>query len=166
MRLLLIAAAILLLHSAQALAAAGRSDTASLVAKSINVVRAKHGLPRLRVSAALSAAAHAHDVEMGKHGYFGHESRDGSAFWQRVERWYTPSGRSTWFVGENILWEEPTISAWTAVAKWMGSPEHRANVLNPAWREVGVDVLHLASAPGVYRGVELTLITTDFGVRG
>jgi uncharacterized protein YkwD len=47
----------------------------------------------------------------------------------------------------------------------MSSPEHRANILDPNWREIGVSAQHVASAPGAYKGLEVTVITTDFGVR-
>ncbi len=48
---------------------------------------------------------------------------------------------------------------------WMRSPEHRANILAPRWREVGIAAVHLDSAPGLFRGLPVTIVTTDFGVR-
>jgi hypothetical protein len=47
----------------------------------------------------------------------------------------------------------------------MKSPEHRANLLSPTWREVGVSALHVAAAPGAFQGLDVTIVTTDFGVR-
>jgi len=47
----------------------------------------------------------------------------------------------------------------------MNSPEHRANILTARWREIGVSAVHLAAAPGAFKGLEVTIITTDFGVR-
>ena len=47
----------------------------------------------------------------------------------------------------------------------MNSPEHRANILTPRWREIGISAVHFAAAPGTYKGLEVTIITTDFGVR-
>jgi len=47
----------------------------------------------------------------------------------------------------------------------MNSPEHRANILNARWREIGVSAVHFAAAPGTYKGLEVTIITTDFGIR-
>jgi uncharacterized protein YkwD len=47
----------------------------------------------------------------------------------------------------------------------MNSPEHRANILTPRWREIGISAVHVASAPGTFKGLEVTIITTDFGVR-
>jgi uncharacterized protein YkwD len=48
---------------------------------------------------------------------------------------------------------------------WMASPEHRRNILDPTWREIGIAAVHAASAPGTYGGQPVTVITTDFGVR-
>ena len=47
----------------------------------------------------------------------------------------------------------------------MNSPEHRANLLDRSWREVGLSAVHAASAPGVYGGDEVTIVTADFGFR-
>jgi uncharacterized protein YkwD len=48
---------------------------------------------------------------------------------------------------------------------WENSPEHRKNMLDPHWREVGISAVHVSSASGVYRGLPVTIVTTDFGVR-
>jgi uncharacterized protein YkwD len=47
----------------------------------------------------------------------------------------------------------------------MTSPEHRANLLDHGWREIGLSAVHVPSAPGVYGGSEVTIVTADFGVR-
>ena len=70
-----------------------------------------------------------------------------------------------WSVGENLLWSSPNVDPAGALKLWMNSPEHRANILTARWREIGVSALHVADAPGVYHGLEVTIITTDFGVR-
>ena len=54
----------------------------------LNAIRRAHGLVPVRLSPPLSAAADAHSRSMGRFGYFEHESRDGSAFWKRVQRFY------------------------------------------------------------------------------
>jgi uncharacterized protein YkwD len=51
------------------------------------------------------------------------------------------------------------------VAHWMSSPEHRRNLLDPAWRQIGLATLTVPSAPGVYAGRDVTVVTADFGVR-
>jgi uncharacterized protein YkwD len=137
----------------------------SNVVQQVNDERSRHNLPSLRLSFRLSAAAEYHSRQMGRRGFFEHESPDGSAFWKRVERFYQSNGYRYWSVGENLLWASPGIGVGGAVRAWMNSPGHRANILSREWREVGLAVVHFDSAPGVYGGDEVTIITMDFGVR-
>jgi len=137
----------------------------SRVLVDINRVRAEHGLAPLRLSTRLSAAASQHSREMARVGYFSHSSADGAAFWRRIARFYPSGGYSSWSVGENLLWSSPDVDAPGAIKMWMGSPEHRANLLNRSWREVGLSAVHSDSAPGTYHGLGVTIVTADFGAR-
>jgi uncharacterized protein YkwD len=137
----------------------------SRVLVDINRVRAQHGLAPLHLSPRLNAAASQHSREMARVGYFSHSSADGGAFWRRIARFYPSSGYSSWSVGENLLWSSPDVDAPGAVKMWMGSPEHRANLLNRSWREVGLSAIHSDSAPGAYHGLGVTIVTADFGAR-
>jgi uncharacterized protein YkwD len=47
----------------------------------------------------------------------------------------------------------------------MKSPEHRANLLNPRWRQIAVAALSVPSAPGFFDDRPVTVVTVDFGVR-
>ena len=160
----------LALASSAAPASTGRSGSvdraldASLVQR-INQVREQHGLAPLRVSVALERAAVAHTREMLSAGYFAHDSSDGSPFWKRVERFYGAKGFRTWYVGENLVWGSPDLSGDDAVTDWLGSPEHRANLLSSSWREIGLAAVHVPSAPGAYGDREATIVTADFGAR-
>jgi uncharacterized protein YkwD len=148
-------------------ALAGTRETAleANVLQEINQVRRAHGLPPFKLSAKLAAAAAQHSNEMGADGYFAHESANHSAFWKRVARWYPPTGARYWTVGENLLWSSPDVSPASAVTMWMNSPEHRANLLNSTWREIGLSAVHFESAPGEYAGRPVTILTADFGTR-
>ena len=97
-------------------------------------------------------------------GYFGHGSADGQPFWERVEKFYPQPASGSWRVGENLLWIPGTISATQAIALWMSSPEHRANILAPGWQQVGIGI-GAAGAPGIFGGRFVTVVTVDFGVR-
>lgn len=141
------------------------SQLESQVLGELNAVRRSKGLVPLRLSRPLSAAADSHSRAMGTFGFFKHESRDGSAFWTRVKRWYGPGGYRSWSVGENLLWSSGQLSADAAVKMWMDSPAHRKNILTPRWREVGLSAVSVAAAPGVYGGRDVVIITTDFGAR-
>jgi uncharacterized protein YkwD len=129
----------------------------------INVFRAQHGLAKLRLNTQLTVAARAHSQQMAQQGYFAHESADGSAFWKRLRSFYLSA--HFWSVGENLIWSSPNIDGARALRLWLGSPEHRKNLVNPQWREIGVSAVHMAQAPGVYHGQDVTIVTTDFGFR-
>jgi uncharacterized protein YkwD len=153
--------------------ATGRSRTASAMAalestvvSRLNQVRRSRGLRPLRFNHKLRAAAVFHSRDMGRRGYFEHNSITGMPFWRRIERFYPSRGFRSWTVGENLLWGSDTYGAAFAVREWMNSPPHRANILSRDWREVGIGAVHFASAPGEYRGRGVTIVTADFGARG
>jgi uncharacterized protein YkwD len=138
---------------------------ASALLREINDVRQEHGLKPFVASAKLSAAAAEHTREMGADGYFEHNSYDSTPFWKRVERWYPSKGWRSWSVGENLLYSSPDVTASDSVELWMGSPPHRANLLNRTWREIGISAIHFDEAPGEYEGQPVTIVTADFGLR-
>lgn len=131
----------------------------------LNAIRREHGLAPLRLAPSLAAAADFHSRTMGRHGFFGHESRDGTEFWKRVKRFYGSNGYGSWSVGENLLWASPTLDASEALRLWMASPGHRKNILTARWREVGLSAVAVTSAPGVFGNRDVMIITTEFGTR-
>jgi uncharacterized protein YkwD len=131
----------------------------------INALRRDHGLAPLRLSSRLSAAARQHSNEMAARGYFSHDSVNGSSFDRRIARYYPMGGSHYWSVGENLLWSSPDVDAGSALDMWWNSPEHRKNMLTARWCEIGLSAVHVTSAPGTYGGREVTIVTTDFGVR-
>lgn len=156
--------------SKSAIAAARSAGMTSLpqlqtqVLAAINDLRRKQGLVPLRLSTALRSAACEQSRSMAEHGFFGHESYGGSPFWKRVAARYAARG-GAWSVGENLVWRSPALNAQTALELWIESPEHKKNLLSPAWREIGLSAVHVASAPGVYEDRAVTILTADFGVR-
>jgi uncharacterized protein YkwD len=171
--LVLVAALCALVLTGTALSSANSQHRATValtsfdygVLSQLNRVRVQFGLTPLHLNMRLSESADAHSREMGTDGYFAHASFDGTTYWKRIEQWYPWSGYQVWSVGENLLWSSPDLSPATALRMWMQSPEHRANILNPNWREVGVAAVHSDGAPGAFGGLPVTIITTDFGVR-
>jgi uncharacterized protein YkwD len=131
----------------------------------INAVRKHNALGPLKSSATLFLVASKHTTEMGQAGYFAHASLDHTLFWKRIERDYPSAGYRSWDVGENLLFVAPNVGATEAMRRWMHSPEHRANILDPDWREIGIATHHFDSAPGVYQEAPVTILTTDFGAR-
>jgi uncharacterized protein YkwD len=140
-----------------------QAGVAASVVRQINAIRASLGLSRLRVNDQLVDAARAHSLEMASRGYFSHRSADGEMFWQRVRQWYAL--RPHWLAGENLLWRRPRIGGVRVVRLWLASPPHRANLVDPSWRDVGCSVVHARAAPGVFAGAPVTVVTCDFGAR-
>jgi uncharacterized protein YkwD len=101
--------------------------------------RRAHGLRPLRGSRSLHRAAVRHARDMVRRNYFGHVSFGGRTVVDRVGR----SGYSRRFAaGENIFYGlPPRPSPAQVVAAWMASPGHRHQILNPAWREVGIGTI-------------------------
>ncbi len=64
--------------------------------------------------------------------YHSHTGRDGRGVVTRARR----AGYGGNFVGENIACGYPDAAA--VVDGWMTSPGHRANILRPEFREIGV----------------------------
>ena len=147
-----------------AVAAGVQALEAGLLAQ-VNALRAESGLRPLRWSPALSRAAQAHCIDMAQAGYFGHLSSDGTPFTQRIARLYRPRRPQVWAVGENLLWSTRGLGPQSALRRWLESPEHRANLLDPRWREVGIAAARVVGAPGVFAGRSVVVLTVDFGVR-
>jgi uncharacterized protein YkwD len=143
----------------------GAAPTVRDVLVQINAQRTRRGLRPLRLARPLNAAADQHTREMGTEGYFSHDSADGTSFWQRIRRFYPCTGYSSCMAGENILWASAGIEAAEAVRLWMHSTGHRRNILNRGWRDIGISSRSFEAAPGTFHGLDVTIITTDFGTR-
>lgn len=120
------------------LAGAGRAEAGSAddIVAYTNGVRAQYGLAPLSVSAELSDAAFYHARNMAAQSCMSHDL-DG----------YDPEDRMRAFGYENNAWAENVAygydhddPAWEAIAMWVESPTHLANMLNPDVTEIGVGV--------------------------
>ncbi len=80
----------------------------------------------------LAEASRLHAEDMARHNYFGHRGRDGSDPAQRVQR----AGYRYRATGENIA-AGGQMNPEEAVAGWIRSPGHCANLMNPAYAEMG-----------------------------
>lgn len=86
----------------------------------------------LRWNDLLAAAAERHAEDMARNNYFSHHGRDGANPAQRVER----AGYRYRSTGENIA-AGTQMQAEDAVAGWIKSPGHCANLMNPGFTEMG-----------------------------
>lgn len=97
-----------------------------------NAKRAQAGLSPLVFDKKLAAAADRHSQDMAEKNYFSHTQPDGDRLADRVK----DEGYKYMRVGENIAAGYKTPEA--VVEGWMNSSGHRANILNPNFKELGV----------------------------
>jgi uncharacterized protein YkwD len=115
--------------------AVGLTPREAEVLERLNEVRAKEGLHPLRVDLSLLRAARDHTRDMIERDFFDHINPDGLAFWDRARAQGYPSS----YIGENLA--AGYLKAADAMAGWMESPGHRANILNPDFEEIGIGML-------------------------
>jgi uncharacterized protein YkwD len=143
-----------------------RAALEAAVVHEMNRVRAAKALGQLRAAPSLRLAARSHSQAMLVNGFFSHDSADGTAFSERIRRYYSNAGYARWSVGEALMASQGrAVDAEAIVAAWLESPPHRAIVLSPRWRDAGIGVLYAPTAPANFGGAEAIVVTADFGLR-
>lgn len=99
----------------------------AVIAK-VNRVRGQHGLRALRASSRLSAAAEAHSGTMARGNFLGHGA------WESRVRRYVNANK----VGEVVAALSGGRLASRVVRMWLGSPSHRAVLLDGGMSRIGV----------------------------
>ncbi len=84
-------------------------------------------------STVLGSEAEAYSRDMAARGYFGHTSPEGRTLTDRLKLAGYADARAE---AENIAGGQPTPEA--VVQNWLLSPTHCANIMNPAFKEMGV----------------------------
>lgn len=127
-----------------------------------NRARERHGMRSLRISRKLRRAATGHSRQMVKHRFFSHGGLSGSTTASRIAgTGYFASARS-YYYGEVITAAcHREGSPKQSFRRFMRSPPHRAEILTPRFREIGV---------GIARGIPFAgesgcaTYTVDLGV--
>ena len=118
-----------------------------------NQERAAHGLSKLEANKKLSKAARGHSTFMVRASRFEHGDLAG-----RIRR----AGYRGWTYGENIAWGTGQLATPGEIHRaWMSSPGHRANILRPQFREIGIGIALGAAGAGP----DGATYTADFGAR-
>jgi uncharacterized protein YkwD len=132
----------------------------------MNDLRERRGLAPLRRSQPLSSAAHRHSTDMARNGFCGHDSSNGASFSSRLSRYYgRRAGWRRWTVAENVLCHPRRLTAAAALGAWLTSPGHRANLLSPQWRDVGLGAVNVGPSVREVAGGDAMVVTADFGMR-
>ncbi|MGL5065936.1 MAG: CAP domain-containing protein [Microcoleus sp.] len=107
-----------------------------------NIERGKLGLSPLVLNTQLLNAAQNHTQNMALQDFFSHDGKDGSTMSTRI----TASGYQFSRAAENIGAGSSTPEQ--VVTGWMNSSGHRANILNPNLKEIGIGYYFLGNDTG------------------
>lgn len=106
----------------------------------------------LQLNSELMKAAQLKVNNMFADQYWAHTSPQGVTPWH----WFGVVGYSYSQAGENLAKDFTTNDS--TVAAWMASPEHRANILNSNYQDVGFAIAH-----GQLDGRPTTLVVAEYG---
>ena len=119
---------------AEAAGSAKQDRVERAVVKQVNAVRAQHGLRKLRRHRGLARAADVKALEVAATKVLSHSSPDGTSMDQRVRQYVRAK-----HVGETLGYVPArSRQARRIVKDWLASPGHRAALLSPVFRRVGV----------------------------
>ncbi|MEU9169467.1 CAP domain-containing protein [Streptomyces sp. NPDC048420] len=130
----------------QAAAASAAPGPTDQVLTLVNAERAKAGCSPLTENSKLTKAAQDHSQDMADHQNMSHTGSDGSSMGDRLAR----VGYAFRTAGENVAYGYSSPES--VMDGWMNSPGHKANILNCAFKEIGIGL----AQPGYYW-------TQDFG---
>jgi uncharacterized protein YkwD len=99
----------------------------------------------VRLNPTLQHVASGHAADMARYNYFSHTSRDGGSMVERASR----AGYPRRAMAENIAAGQ--LQADAAMQSWLESPGHCANIMAPAFNEMGAAfAVNSKSSMGIY----------------
>jgi hypothetical protein len=120
----------------------------------LNDDRVSYGLPPLKGDPALTRAAYAKAMDMVEKDYWDHDGPNGETAWQFI----VAEGYDYMYVGENLakgFYDPVDIES-----EWMKSPNHKAALLEPNFKDVGIGFMR-----GEIGGEETIIVVEFFGIR-
>ncbi|KKB34768.1 S-layer homology domain-containing protein [Bacillus thermotolerans] len=121
-------------QSGQAQEVDNHSELEQQILKLVNEERAKAGAPALTLAEDISKVAQKKSEDMAEKDYFDHNSPTYGSPFAMMEQF----GLDYTLAGENIAAGYQSASA--VMEDWMDSPGHRANILNPGYKEIGIGI--------------------------
>jgi len=109
------------------------TDDAAAILAQVNQARAAVGAPPLRLSSAMSAVATAWSSHLAASGACPGGLAHNRSFSTQIPRGWTAAG-------ENVACNT-SADALGLETQWMSSPPHRANILNPAYTDIGIGIV-------------------------
>jgi uncharacterized protein YkwD len=130
--------------------AARRASSEATLLQAVNATRQAHGLRPLRVDPLLRTAARSWSGSLLRANAFTHGD-----FTDRMKAFHVYG-----LAGENLAWGTGSYArAGSVVAMWLASPGHRANLLSPSYRRIGIGI-----ARGTFQGHPgAAVVAADFG---
>ncbi|HWT55801.1 MAG TPA: CAP domain-containing protein [Candidatus Microsaccharimonas sp.] len=107
-----------------------------------NQQRIGNGEAALGLNSLLDNAAQSKANDMAARDYWSHNTPDGQTPWTFI----TAAGYNYQLAGENLAYGFDTAA--DTLTGWMNSPEHRANILNGGYTEVGFGYINIANYQG------------------
>jgi len=120
----------------------------SVLIDALNKDRERQNLSILKENSILTLVAQTKADDMAQKGYFSHNSPDG------IKPWYFFKllGYKYTYAGENLA--EGFKTATETEKAWIESSEHRTNILNPYFKDVGI---------GIAEGINGPIVVQEFG---
>jgi hypothetical protein len=126
--------------------------TADNIVALTNAARSAIGRIELSADDRLANAASGKALDMAAKEYFAHVGPDGKTPWD----WIRGAGYAYRYAGENLAINYFTSEG--ALEGWMASPDHRKNIADERYTEIGVGV-----AKGTYQGFDTFYVVQMFG---
>lgn len=154
--LMIVSAGILLnsLWSSGAVLGSTSNLSPSYLLEKTNENRTSVSKTALSLDSQLNAAAQSKAEDMVNKDYWAHDSPDGKTPWTFI----TASGYPYKTAGENLAYGFKDASG--VISGWMNSPQHRDNILNPDYKDVGFGI---ASSPNFQGKGPQTIVVAEYG---
>lgn len=143
---------LILLTAGPVLPAYSSAITGTNIISLTNASRESFSLPDLKENSLLDVAAQAKANDMLAKGYFAHVTPDGKTPWDFI----VAAGYNYITAGENLAVN--FTEAESVETAWMNSPEHKANLLNKNFEDIGVGI-----SQGEYEGHTAIFVVQEFG---
>lgn len=116
--------------------------SSSALLSGTNQQRNSNGRANLTISSKLTSAAQSKANDMATKDYWSHNSPTGQTPWSFI----TAAGYKYKTAGENLAYGFDTSA--DTITGWMNSAEHRANVLNSTYTNVGFGIVNIPNYQG------------------
>lgn len=118
------------------------SMSVSSLLSGTNQQRANYGKAGLTLNSKLNTAAQNKANDMAAKDYWSHNSPSGQTPWSFI----TAAGYQYQTAGENLAYGFDTAA--DTITGWMNSPEHKANILNSTYTNVGFGFINIPNYQG------------------